>query len=256
MPRAGGGSRLAGEGKAGLGGEACLVVTGLVRRFRSVTAVDGLSFHVGAGEILGLLGPNGAGKTTTLLCLAGLLRPDSGSVDWAGRPLDQRRGRTVTLIPETPEVYPMLTVYEHLVFAARSCGLGDDWRERAEALMERLDLSDRRDTLGESLSKGMRQRTLIAASLLAMTPVLLLDEPMIGLDPRGQRELRTILADLRQEGVAVVMSTHLLESAEAICDRVLIMKAGRAVRVGPVSELRRRGAGEQSLEDVFLEVTR
>lgn len=228
---------------------------GLVRRFRKVTAVDGLSFTVRAGEILGLLGPNGAGKTTALLCLAGLVRPDAGSIDWAGRPLGMERGRTVTLIPETPEVYPMLTVHEHLVFVARSCALADHWRVRGEELLARLGLADQRDTLGESLSKGMRQKTLIAASLLASTPVLLLDEPMIGLDPRGQRELRNILARLKQEGVAMIMSTHLLESAEAICDRVLIMKSGRAVRTGPVSELRQRSGAQQSLEDVFLEVT-
>lgn len=231
-----------------------LSVDHLTRRFGKLTAVDDLSFGVERGAILGLLGPNGAGKTTTLLCLSGLLRPDVGSMVLDGRPLGADRNRFVALIPETPEVYPMLTVWEHLVFVAKSCRLGPAWSERAAELVERLDLSDQRDTLGEALSKGMRQKTLIACTVLAEAPVMLLDEPMIGLDPKGQRELRSILIELRGRGTAVVLSTHLLESAEAICDRVLVMKKGRAVINAPIDELRFGDHG-RSLEDVFLEVT-
>jgi len=203
---------------------------------------------------MGLLGPNGAGKTTTLLCLAGLLRPDAGGFSLDGRRLGADRSRFVALIPETPEVYPMLTVWEHLVFVAKSCRLGSAWRERAEELLGRLDLLDQRDKLGEALSKGMRQKTLIACTVLAEAPVLLLDEPMIGLDPKGQRELRSILVELRQLGTAIILSTHLLESAEAICDQVLVMKKGRAVINAPIDQLR-FGEHGRSLEDVFLEVT-
>ncbi|MHB1980634.1 MAG: ABC transporter ATP-binding protein [Sulfobacillus sp.] len=232
-----------------------LSVDALTKRFSRVIAVENLSFSLQAGEVVGLLGPNGAGKTTTLLCLAGLLRPDSGVISFGGQPLGPERGRTVTLIAETPEVYPMLTVWEHLVFVARSCGLGPDWVERGGDLLGRLGLAEHRHALGESLSKGMRQKTLIAAAVLAQTPVLLLDEPMIGLDPKGQRELRQILTDLRQVGVAVVVSTHLLESAEAISDRVLILKQGHLLAEGPVSELRSGAADHSSLEDIFLELT-
>jgi ABC-2 type transport system ATP-binding protein len=231
-----------------------LSVQHLTRRFGKLTAVDDLSFDAKRGDILGLLGPNGAGKTTTLLCLAGLLRPDAGSLALDGTALGAERSRYVALIPETPEVYPMLTVWEHLVFVAKSCGLGGAWQARANELLARLDLAEQRNTLGEALSKGMRQKTLIACTVLAEAPVLLLDEPMIGLDPRGQRELRSILVELRGRGTAIILSTHLLESAEAICDRVLVMKRGRAVINAPIDELRFGDHG-RSLEDVFLEVT-
>ncbi|EQD37253.1 ABC transporter-like domain protein [mine drainage metagenome] len=116
-------------------------------------------------------------------------------------------------------------------------------------------MEDQRDALGESLSKGMRQKTLIAASVLAETPALLLDEPMIGLDPRGQRELRGMLEELRRDGIAILISTHLLESAEAICDRLVILKQGRLVAEGDVEELRQRRGTDGSLEDAFLEIT-
>ncbi|MDQ6779951.1 MAG: ABC transporter ATP-binding protein [Candidatus Eremiobacteraeota bacterium] len=231
-----------------------LSVEHLTRRFAKLTAVDDLSFHAAGGSVLGLLGPNGAGKTTTLLCLAGLLRPDSGLLSLEGRPLGQARSRYVALIPETPEVYPMLTVWEHLVFVAKSCGLSPGWEGRARELTARLDLADQRDKLGEALSKGMRQKTLIACTVLAQAPVLLLDEPMIGLDPKGQRELRSILVELRSAGTAIILSTHLLESAEAICDQVLVMNKGRAVINAPIDQLR-FGEHGRSLEDVFLEVT-
>lgn len=231
-----------------------LSVQRLTRRFGKLTAVDDLSFYAARGSILGLLGPNGAGKTTTLLCLAGLLRPDAGALALDDARLGPDRGRVIALIPETPEVYGMLTIWEHLVFVAKSCDLGGDWVARATDLLQRLDLYDRRDALGETLSKGMRQKTLIAATVLAGAPVLLLDEPMIGLDPKGQRELRGILQELRNAGTAIVLSTHLLESAEAICDTVLVLNHGRAVISAPIADLR-FGEFGRSLEDVFLEAT-
>jgi ABC-2 type transport system ATP-binding protein len=232
-----------------------LSVRHLTRRYGKLTAVDDLSFDAPGGSILGLLGPNGAGKTTTLLCLAGLLRPNSGVLMFDGKPLGPDRSRLVALIPETPEVYGMLTVWEHLVFVAKSCKLGEGWKDRAVVLLERLGLCDCRDMLGEALSKGMRQKTLIAATVLAGAPALLLDEPMIGLDPKGQRELRSILLELRESGTAIILSTHLLESAEAICDRVLVLNHGQAVISAPIAELR-FGEFGRSLEDIFLEVTR
>lgn len=231
-----------------------LSVEHLTRRFGKLTAVDDLSFRADRGAILGLLGPNGAGKTTSLLCLAGLLRPDAGTLALDGQMLGADRGRVVGLIPETPEVYAMLTVWEHMVFVAKSCRLDAGWQQRAQELLLRLDLFEQRDTLGEALSKGMRQKTLIAATVIAGAPVLLLDEPMIGLDPKGQRELRSILLELRSTGTAIVLSTHLLESAEAICDQVLVMNHGRAVISAPMGELR-FGEFGRSLEDVFLEAT-
>ena len=233
-----------------------LTINGLTKRFGKTTAVNGLSFTVRSGEIVGLLGPNGAGKSTTFLCLAGLVRADSGSIAWDGRELGSERGRTISLIPETPDVYPMLTVWEHLVFVAKSCHLGASWPERASELLERFGMTPQRDTLGVALSKGMRQKTLVAATVLADTPVLLLDEPMIGLDPLGQRELREIVGALRAAGTALMISTHMLEQAQAICDRVIIMKSGRSVAEGTFEELHARAGEGGSAEDLFLELTR
>ena len=236
-------------------GEALLEVDGLTKWYGAKVVLDGLSFALRRGEVLGLLGPNGAGKTTTFLCLCGLLRPDAGSLAYAGRKLGGDRGRTISLIPETPDVYPMLTVWEHLAFVARSARLETGWEERAGALLERFGLSDRRDALGQTLSKGMRQKTLIAATVLAGAPVLLFDEPMIGLDPRGQRELRDLIRTLSAAGTSIVMSTHLIESAEALCDRLIFMKSGKAVAQGTMSDMRERFAEGGSLEDLFLDLT-
>jgi len=235
-----------------------LLVDGLRRTFDRKVALASLSFRLEAGEVLGLLGPNGAGKTTAFLCLCGLLRPDGGTIGWNGRRLGGDRGRTVSLIPETPEVYPMLTVWEHLAFIAASTRLPDGWEARGTELLERFGMSAERDTLGQALSKGMRQKTLIATTVLAGAPVLLFDEPMIGLDPRGQRELRDLMGDLRRSGTAIIMSTHQIESAEALCDRLIIMKAGAVVAEGSTGDLRAvsgPGAG-RTLEDIFLEMTR
>ncbi len=231
-----------------------LVVEGLTKRFGRKTAVDAVSFELQPGEVLGLLGPNGAGKTTTFLCLCGLLRPDGGTLRFAGAPLGPDRGRTNSLIPETPEVYPMLTVWEHLAFAARAARISG-WEARADDLLARLDLESVRDALGQTLSKGMRQKTLVAATILAGAPVLLLDEPMIGLDPKGQRELRDLIGTLRDAGTAIAMSTHLIESADALCDRLLILKSGRMLASGPLAEFRERATAGRTLEDVFLELT-
>ena len=236
--------------------EPLLRVEGLTKRFGAKLGLDGLTFSLNRGEVLGLLGPNGAGKTTTFLCLNGLLRPDSGSIWFDGKRLGGDRGRIISLIPETPDVYPMLTVWEHLAFVARSARIPAGWEAQADSLLARFGLLDQRDTLGQALSKGMRQKTLIAATVLAGAPVLLFDEPMIGLDPRGQRELRELIRTISSAGTTIVMSTHLIESAEALCDRLIFMKSGVAVASGNAAELRSRATdGDRTLEDVFLEIT-
>lgn len=236
--------------------EPLLRVDGLTKRFGSKIVLDGLTFALSRGEVLGLLGPNGAGKTTTFLCLNGLMRPDSGTITFEGRALAGDRGRLISLIPETPDVYPMLTVWEHLAFVARSARLAPGWEIRAEEMLAAFGLAEQRHKLGQALSKGMRQKTLIAATVLAGAPVLLFDEPMIGLDPRGQRELRGLIRSLRDLGTAIVMSTHLIETAEALCDRLIFMKSGVAVASGKAADLRAHASdGDRSLEDVFLEIT-
>jgi ABC-type multidrug transport system ATPase subunit len=188
------------------------------------------------------------------MCLAGLVRPDAGTIALDGVVLGPERGRAIALIPETPEVYPMLTVWEHLAFVAALTQRPAGWERRADELLARLEMTGERDTLGNALSKGMRQKTLLAATVLGGAPVLLLDEPLIGLDPLGQRELRAIVADLRAEGHAILVSTHLLESAAAMCDRMLVIDRGRLVAAGTIEELRARRQ-DGSLEDVFLDVT-
>lgn len=233
-----------------------LHVNGLTKRFARKTAVDGVSFEVRGGEIVGLLGPNGAGKSTTFLCAAGLLRPEAGSFVWDGVELGSSRGQTIALIPETPDVYPMLTVWEHMVFVAKSCRLGEGWQTRARDLLTRFGMNDQPDLLGAELSKGMRQKTLVAATVLASTPVVLFDEPMVGLDPLGQRELRQIILELRSQGKAVLISTHMLEQAQTICDRVVILKNGRMIASGTFEELQARSGTRANAEDLFLELTR
>ena len=200
-----------------------------------------------------MIGPNGAGKSTTLNCLAGLLRPDRGTFSWKGEALGADRGRIISLIPETPYVYQMLTVWEHLVFVARGAGIPDGWRARAEDLLSRFDLEPHRHKLGEALSKGMRQKLLVACGILGGAPVLMLDEPMVGLDPKAQRELRLMLEQLRSDGRALVVSSHLLGYLDGFADRVLIIKEGRAVAFGTVAEL--RGDTDRPLEEIFLELT-
>ncbi|GAC1499267.1 MAG: ABC transporter ATP-binding protein [Vulcanimicrobiaceae bacterium] len=236
-------------------GSQALSVRNLVKRFRRTIAVDDVSFDVAKGEIVALLGPNGAGKSTTFQCLAGLLRPDSGAIAFDGLSLGNTRGRTISLIPETPEVYEMLTVWEHLAFVAKSCALSPGWEDRAQTLLSRFGMLAKRDELGQALSKGMKQKTLIAATVLADAPAILFDEPMIGLDPLGQRELREIMNDLRAGGKSVMMSTHMLASAQAICSRVVIMKSGRIVYSGTFEELRSGNPTAPDLEQIFLELT-
>jgi len=231
-----------------------LTVVGLTKRYDTKLAVDDLSFEAARGEIVAVVGPNGAGKSTTFSCLAGLVRPDAGTIRLDDKVLGAERGRSVALIPETPDVFPLLTVAEHLGFVAALTRQPAGWNVRADELLERLGMSAERDTLGHALSKGMRQKTLLAATVLGGSPVLLLDEPMIGLDPLGQRELRAILAGLRAEGHVILVSTHLLESAAAMCDRMLVIDRGRLVAAGSVDELRAR-RGDASIEDVFLAIT-
>lgn len=231
-----------------------LEVRRLTKSYRGLVAVDSLSFTVKSGELVALLGPNGAGKSTTLTCIAGYQKPDSGTVLWNDRELRADRSRYIALVPETPEVFPLLTIWEHMVFVARGLDLAPGWEQTAETLLGRFELLEQRDKLGEALSKGMRQKLLVACAALAGTEVMFLDEPMVGLDPYAQRELREMLLELKSAGRALMISSHLITYLEGLADRAVIIKAGRLVAEGSLDELKSR-YGSQDLEDTFFEAT-
>ncbi len=235
-------------------------VRGFTKAYGDRIAVRELAFSVGAGEIVGLLGPNGAGKTTTLRCLAGILRPSQGGLsiggfDVVGAPLEAKR--RLALVADDPPLFASLTVWEHLVLTAQLYDLSD-WEGRAEALLEELELSSRRDDLADELSRGMRQKVCVACALLHEPLVLLLDEPLTGLDPRGIRTLYAALRRRAAEGAAVVVSSHLLAQIEALCTRFLLLREGRLLLDGSKREIAQRLPSlreDVSLEEIFFEAT-
>lgn len=231
-----------------------LEVKDLTKRYGRETVLYPVSFEVAPGSLLGLVGPNGAGKTTTLSCLAGLIRPDGGSATWKGSPILSQPG-VVSLLPESPEVYPLLTVFEHLELTARLFQLGASWRVEAEELLETMELAPHRGKLGATLSKGLRQRLLMACTAIRHAPLLFVDEPMIGLDPAGQREVKQMLASFRDAGTAVVLSSHQLDLIEELADDVLILAKGRVVAHGSIAALKEQSDSGQGLEEWFFHYT-
>ncbi len=234
-----------------------LEVQGLRRSFGRVAAVADVSLHVAEGEIVGFLGANGAGKTTTLRCASGLLAPDAGRIAIAGADL-AREPRVAKarlgLVPDRPFLYDRLSAREFLAFVAALYDLPADPAERrAEELLARLGLAEHADRTIEGYSLGMRQKTAIAAALLHSPPLLLLDEPLNGLDPPAARLLKDLLREHARAGGGVLVSTHLLDVAERLCDRVVILRAGRVVAEGTLASLRGDRA-DRSLEDVFMEL--
>ncbi len=236
-----------------------LEVTNLYKSFRHVRAVDGLSLHVQAGEIVGLLGPNGAGKTTTLRCICGILRPDAGHIVVGGYNLatqEEQAKRLIAFIPEVPNPYELLTVREHIQFTAMCYGTMDVFRTRIEELLNRFELKSKENALVATLSKGMKQKLAVACAFVHEARVFLCDEPLIGIDPRGQHELKSELQRLRDSGCAILVSTHQLDTAERLCDRVIIMQAGRKLAEGTLDELRAQAQmADSTLEQVFLRLT-
>ena len=236
-----------------------LRIHGLTRRYGSFTAVQDLDLGVQAGEILGFLGPNGAGKTTTLRCASGLLRPHRGEILVAGASLagePQRARRALGFVPDRPFLYLRLTGREFLELVGALYDVpAREAVVRGGALLDRLELGTASDDLIETYSQGMRQKVAVAAALIHDPPLLLLDEPLIGLDPQGARTLKDLLRERALAGSGVLVSTHLLEVAERLCDRVAIIHRGRLLASGTLAEL--RGTGSQAtLEDVFLQLVR
>jgi sodium transport system ATP-binding protein len=229
------------------------------KTYRDTVAVRGLSFQVPAGAILGLVGANGAGKTTTLRVLATLLAPTSGTarvdgIDVAVDPLEVRR--RIGFLSGTTGLYPRLTPRETLTYFGKLHGIvGQDLEVRIEALLDRFGMREYAEARCESLSTGQRQKVSIAAALLHDPPLVLLDEPLGGLDPQSARALKDLLRERASRGLGVLVSTHLLDVAERLCDRVVVLHHGRKRAEGTLAELRGTRAGA-TLEDVFLALTR
>jgi len=232
----------------------------LTKLYGSFVAVDDITLHVPRGVLYGFLGPNGAGKTTTLRMIAGILRPSQGRVLLGGDDVHQSplaAKLRLGFIPDRPFVYDKLTGAEFLRFVAGLYGQeGDVVERRIAELLEVFELTSWQDELVESYSHGMRQKLIISSALIHRPECIVVDEPMVGLDPKAARLLKNIFRQFVGKGGTVLMSTHTLEVAEAMCDQVAIIQHGRIVARGTVADLRRQHqAGDASLEELFLKLT-
>lgn len=231
----------------------------LCKQYGSLAAVNNLNLHV-ENELFVFLGPNGAGKTTTIKMMTGLLRPSSGSVKLGGfdivtQPLKAKA--ILGLVPDTPILYDKLTAREFITFMGQMYGIDrGTMQKRLINLVELFDLTDRMDDLIQSFSHGMKQKVALAGALIHDPKILFLDEPTVGLDPKSARNLKDLLRGLVKKGTTVFMSTHILEIAEAMCDRVGIIYEGQLAAYGTMDELRQKPEWQgQSLEDIFLQLT-
>jgi len=237
-----------------------LSVDHLRKAYDTLVAVDDLSFAVGAGEIVGLIGPNGAGKTTTLRSLAGILRPTSGTIaidghDLLAAPIEAKC--RLAFMPDEPHLFEYLTVEEHLRLVARLYTV-DDFDRRSRALIDELELTGKEKSLPGELSRGMRQKVVIACGLVRNATTLLFDEPLTGLDPIGIRRMRETIVSRARAGASILLSSHLLHLVEEICSRVIIMAGGKKIADGTFAELATRAdlaTAGSNLEQIFLRVT-
>jgi len=239
--------------------ETLIETRSLIKKYGDFVAVNNVSFDVRSGEVFGFLGPNGAGKTTTIKMIVGLLKPTAGIVKAGGYDVQlepMQAKAAVGYVPDTPNLYAKLTGRELLRFVG---DLYDVDRQQAtrriDELLRMFDLANAADETIDSYSHGMQQKASLAAALMHDPRVLVLDEPTVGLDPKSARLIKDILRQLADRGAAVMLSTHILEIAERMCDRIAIIARGELVAVGAMDELRSLGKGESSLEDIFLGLT-
>ena len=237
-----------------------LQVDNVVKSFGATMAVKGVSFGVESNQILGLLGPNGSGKSTMMKIIVGILKPDSGSVNVQGinvatDPISVKK--TVGFVPESARLYEFLTGIEYLDFVATVHDLEPAVKqERISEFLKALDLEGRENELIHGYSQGMKQKLAIIAGLLHRPRILILDEPLNALDPRSARIVKDLIHRLKQDGVPTIFSTHVLEIADAICDRIVIMYEGKVLAEGTGAELRSKaGTPGSTLEEVFLKLT-
>jgi ABC-2 type transport system ATP-binding protein len=237
-----------------------IAIHDLVKQYGTFTAVDGVGLDVEPGEIHGFLGPNGAGKTTTIRMIAGLLKPTSGRIFVNGHDLEkypEKAKASLGFIPDRPYIYEKLTGGEFLRFHAGLYGLGGTGvGERIHDMLELFELSRWEHELIESFSHGMKQRLVMSAAFLHRPQAVLVDEPMVGLDPRGAKLIKGVFRKMSERGVAILMSTHTLEVAQEMCDRISIILKGKIIARGTVDELKEMAGGrDQALTQVFLKLT-
>lgn len=232
----------------------------LTKKYGSFTAVDSIDLKVPAGELFGFLGPNGAGKTTTLRMIAGILRPTAGririgGIDVVAQPNEAKM--QLGFIPDRPFIYEKLTGMEFLRFVAGLFGQeGAQIEHRSRELLGLFDLEDWRDELVESYSHGMRQKLIISSAFVHRPAVIVVDEPMVGLDPKAARTLKDLFKEYTRRGHTIMMSTHTLEVAQTMCDRIGIIRRGKIAAAGTMDDLRRHAeSGKDGLEDIFLRLT-
>lgn len=228
-----------------------LKVSHVTKRYGKVTANKDLSFEVGKGQIAILLGPNGAGKSTIIKCIVGLLRLD-GEITVDGKPNKSLEAKKILgYIPEMPVLYPLLTVEEHLEFIARAYRL-EGWEDYADKLIKRFELDDKRKKLGGELSKGMQQKLSICCGILPRPKVVVFDEPLVGLDPHAIKELKELIIELKQDGAAILISTHMIDSVEDYWDVAHIMQEGSFAVTRTRLEMQQE---ETTLEQLFFSIT-
>ena len=231
----------------------------LTKRFGNTLAVDNLDLTVSKGEFFSIIGPNGAGKTTTLKVVAGLLRPTSGKVSVGGHDMTEKNmeaKKIISFIPDVPYVYEKLTGREFLYFIGELYELDKTYcREEAEHLLGLFYMKDYGDQLMEGYSHGMKQKVVICSALLHDPGVIIIDEPMVGLDPKSIRLVKDILRRRANEGTTIFMSTHTLNLAEEISDRIGIIHKGKLIGLGTVDEIKKTAEETENLEDVFLKLT-
>lgn len=231
----------------------------LTRRYNGVLAVDDVSLEVNEGEIVGFLGPNGAGKTTTIKMLVGLLKPDNGRITICGHDIDAEPTLSkaqLGFVPDVPHLYEKLTPMEFFNFTAEVFRMPpDNAKKRIDDLINLFGLSDSVRKLISSLSHGTRQKVSLAAAVLHRPKALLLDEPTGGLDPRATRKIKDVIRELARGGAAVLLSTHILEIAESMCERLYIIDKGKIVAGGEPERLKQSVKSGSSLEELFIELT-
>ncbi len=232
----------------------------LTKRYGNITAVSDLNLTIPSGQFFGFLGPNGAGKTTTIKTIVGLLKPSVGTVKVEGfdvqkQPIQAKQA--VGFIPDKPFIYEKLTGREVLQFSAGLYQVDqNEIEDRIDQLLDTFELSDWGDELVESFSHGMRQKLVMSAALIHQPKVIVVDEPMVGLDPKGARLVKKIFREICTQGTTIFMSTHTLEIAEQMCDNIAIIQKGRIIAEGTIDELRQLAQSSlSSLEDIFLELT-